>query len=409
MADQVLVSGMNFATTALLARMLGIHEFGVFSVLYISLIFLNTLQGAAVMNPMMTLAPLMQGPGSLRTFLRGMAGYQYLWSLGFCILASFAALLVHLHVIPYPISFNVMFPFILTVLCFPVQDWFRRFCFVQDLGRTAFSNDVLSYVGQIVCFGLLWWAGRMSIAAAYYAIAATSLIAFAWGFATHDLAATWSEIRTAGARAWKLGRSLVIATQFQWLGSQGIFLLIAAIAGVSAASGIRAVIALMGPVSVIYQSLENVIPVRASRAYAAGGERSLVAYLRRTCAVLAVVVGVPIVLVSVFGRPIMTLFFGHAYGRFAPLVAWEGTYMWLGLVYRGVLYYHRTMNTTGVIARTAMVVAVVSTTACVLLTRRYGVTGGMAALVIGQVMNVSFPLFSAMRVHARMRQTAGTI
>ena len=34
MADQALVSGMNFLTTATLARMLGVHNFGVFSVFY---------------------------------------------------------------------------------------------------------------------------------------------------------------------------------------------------------------------------------------------------------------------------------------------------------------------------------------------------------------------------------------
>jgi len=404
MADQALVSGMNFGTTALLARMLDVHNFGIFSVLYFVLTYLIIVQQALIASPMMTIAPKMREPAQFRSFLRGMAGFQYLGSLGAAALAALVGLLDVLHLFPYTVDGEVIIPFVFAVLFFQVQDWFRRFCFVQDLGSTAFWNDVLSYVGQLAALILLWWARRMSIGAAYYAIAATSLLAFGWGFANHDLTTTWSEIKAAAPRAWQLGRNLVVVAQIQWLGSQGIFLLIAAITGVDAASGIRAAITLMGPVNVVYQSFENVIPVRASRAYAEGGERKLVAYLMRTGTILGVLVGVPILLVSVFGRPILVLVFGHAYAGFAPLVAWEGAYMWLTLVYRGLVYYHRTMNSTAILARTAILVAVVSTASCTILTRRYGASGGMAALVIGQALNVAYPLYEAITHHRKVQE-----
>lgn len=401
MADQALVSGMNFATTVLLARLLGVHDFGIFSVLYFCLTYLNVSQIAVFVNPMMTVAPQMREPAQFRAFLRGMAGFQYLGSATAAALAALLGLLDLLHIVPYAVGGEVVIPFVLTVLFFQVQDWFRRYCFVQDLARDAFQNDVISYVGQLVALMLLWWARRMTIGAAYYAIAATSLLAFGWGFANHDLTASWTEIKAAAARAWQLGRSLLVVAQVQCIGSHGIFLLIAAIAGANAASGIRAAITLLGPVNVVYMSLENVIPVRASRAYAEGGERKLVAYLMRTGTVLGMLVGVPILLVSVFCRSAMTLVFGHAYAGFASLVAWEGAYMLLTLVYRGLVYYHRTMNTAAVLARAAIFVAVVEIIACVFLTRRFGATGGMAALVFGQLLNVAVPLYSALGLHRR--------
>jgi O-antigen/teichoic acid export membrane protein len=201
-----------------------------------------------------------------------------------------------------------------------------------------------------------------------------------------------------------MGRNLVVVAQVQWLGAQGIFLLIAAIIGVNSASGIRAAITIFGPVNIVYQSLENVIPIRASRAYAEGGERSLVAYLMRTGTILGALVGAPILLISVFGRFVLTLVFGHAYAGFASLVAWEGAYMWLTLVYRGLVYYHRTMDTAAVLARSAVLVALVSVTACAFLTYRYGATGGMAALVMGQVLNVAVPLYAAIGLHRKVRE-----
>lgn len=404
-ADQALVSGMNFLTTALLARMLGIRNFGIFSVLYIVLTWLNSIQAAVIFSPMMSLAPQITDADEYRSFMRGMAGYQYLFSIGCTAAAALFALLQALRLVPHRMEAVPCLPYVLTIFCFQVQDWFRRFCYVQDRGRSAFLNDVVSYVGQVAIFGGLWWAHRIDVNSAYYAIAATSLAAFGIGFAGDDIRSSWRECRKAAARTWQSGRSLLVATQFQWLGAQGIVLLIAALVGVSAASGIRAVVALMGPVYVLYQLLDNVIPVRAARIYASGGEDALVSYFLRTGALLAVVVGGPILIAAVFARPIMSTVFGRAYAEFAALVVWEAIYTFLALLYRGLQYYHRTMNTTVVLARSAMIVAVLSVSVCLALSRRYGAAGGMAALVTGQVVNVSIPLMSARRSHRRL-QTA---
>jgi len=405
-ADQALVSGMNFLTTALLARMLGVHNFGIFSIFYFVLQYLNSIQLALIVSPMMSFAPQIQDAGDRRIFLRGMAGYQYLFSVSCGATILLYSLLERLHLVRWQMEGSVVLPFILTVFCFQAQDWFRRFCFVQDRGRTVFWNDVLSYMGQVSVFILLWRLHRMSVNAAYYAVAATSLTAFAVGFAREDIGATWKEIKLAFARSWIAGRSLLVASQSQWLGSQGIFLIVAAVAGVTAASGIRAASTLMGPVIMLYQLLDNVIPVRAARAYATGGELSLARYVRRTCSTLALVVGVPILFASAFARPILKLTFGPAYSGFASLVIWSGIYIWLGLIYRGLTYYHRTLNNTVVLARSALAVAAVSVTACLLLTRRYGATGGMEALVAGQVLNVAILMATAIRTHRQERLAA---
>jgi O-antigen/teichoic acid export membrane protein len=406
LADQALVSGMNFATTAILARMLGVYNFGIFSVLYIGLQYLNSLQLALVVQPMMSLAPQLRNETERRSFLRGMSGYQYFFSSCCCLLTVIGGSLEALGLIPGHLGGNLVIPFTLTVFGFQLQDYFRRICYVKDRGKTVFFNDVLSYGGQVAVFGALWLLGKANIHAAYYAIAATSLAAFIVGVFSDDLSTSRHEARIAVSRTWKAGRDLLVASQFQWLGTAGIYLVIAAITTVRAASGIRAAIALMGPVNVLYQLLDNVIPVRAARIYAKVGERGLVEYLNRACTLLSVVVGVPLLLVSIFARPVMTLAFGHAYSVFAQLVAWEAAYMWLGLIFRCLQYYHRTLNTMAVLARSMVVVSLVSLGACLVLSRRYGAVGGMAALVMGQTLNVSIPLLSAFRKHRAMRAAA---
>jgi O-antigen/teichoic acid export membrane protein len=388
LADQVLVSGMNFLTTALLARMLGVHRFGVFSVFYIVLQYLNSIQLALIVGSMMSLAPQVQDPAEQRSFLRGMAGYQYLFSLGCGALTALFAALAALHLVHWRVEAGVFLPFIATIICFQAQDWFRRFCYVQDRGLTVFSNDLISYTGQVAAFLVLWRFHWMTVNTAFDAIAATSLLAFAVGYFTEDISSTWAEIKSSFRRSWTMGRSLLVASQSQWLGSQGILLIVAAIAGVSATSGIRAAMTLMGPVNVLLQLLDNVVPVRAARVYASGGERQLSIYLGRSTTILAVLLGVPILLACIFAKPIMLLVFGRAYGEFAILVVWQGIYFWLGLIGRQLTYYHRTVNNTAALARVAMIVAAVSLSVCLPLTWRYGATGGMIALDIGMLLNV---------------------
>ena len=44
LGDQALVSGMNFMTNVLLARLLGMKEFGIFTLAWMAVLFFNSLQ-----------------------------------------------------------------------------------------------------------------------------------------------------------------------------------------------------------------------------------------------------------------------------------------------------------------------------------------------------------------------------
>jgi O-antigen/teichoic acid export membrane protein len=390
--DQALVSAMNFLTSAVLARMLGVHEFGVFSVFYIILQYLNSIQLALIVSPMMTLAPLITEKSERATFLKGLGGYQYLFSGACCAFTLLMAAVEKLRLGPARIDPSVLLPFAFSIFCFQAQDWLRRFWYVDERGRTVFINDVISYVGQVVVLLVLWRIRAASVRSAYYAVALTSLAAFLVGAGSEDVWPNLRQIRAVIKKTWAFGRSLLVASQFQWVGSQGILIIVAAISGVNAAGGIRAVMALLGPVNVLYQLLDNVIPVRAAREFSKSGRAGLLAYLRRIGILLSLFVGVPVLVISLAAKPIMAIAFGRDFETFAHLVFWQAIYVLLALLYKGLQYYHRTMGTVRVLARTALIVSVVSVGSCVVLARQFGATGGMIALVAGQTLNVAIPL-----------------
>jgi O-antigen/teichoic acid export membrane protein len=57
LADQALVSGVNFLTGVLLARDLGIHGFGTFTLAWMAVVVANNFQMALIVSPMMSIGP----------------------------------------------------------------------------------------------------------------------------------------------------------------------------------------------------------------------------------------------------------------------------------------------------------------------------------------------------------------
>ena len=107
------------------------------------------------------------------------------------------------------------------------------------------------------------------------------------------------------------------------------------------------------------------------------------------------------VLACIFARPILVLVFGHAYAEFAGLVVWEVAFIALSLLYRGTQYYHRTKDTTAVLARTALLASLTSLGGCLLLVKPFGAAGALAALDLGQAVNVWIPLQAAIKEHRK--------
>lgn len=55
--DQALVGGVNFLTFALLARALGVREFGVFALAWSAVLLAGNLQMSLIVSPMMSIGP----------------------------------------------------------------------------------------------------------------------------------------------------------------------------------------------------------------------------------------------------------------------------------------------------------------------------------------------------------------
>jgi O-antigen/teichoic acid export membrane protein len=76
--DQILVSGVNFASTTLFVRGLGLTRFGKFAIAYAILLFANSLLLGLVAAPMFSTAPQLEHGKERNQYLQGIFTLQFL-------------------------------------------------------------------------------------------------------------------------------------------------------------------------------------------------------------------------------------------------------------------------------------------------------------------------------------------
>jgi O-antigen/teichoic acid export membrane protein len=280
LTDQAVVSGTNFVTTVMLTRFMGLREFGVFALAWMSVLFVNSLQAALIIAPMMSIAPKQEEKD--RPVYFGAVVVQELILVLFCFILVFTGLRFcsAFFFRDYHIQ-DLAVPLAVSVFAYQMQDFVRRYFFATRQSRRAFADDALSYLPQLPILLVLHKAGHLNSATALWAMAGTSLLGlFAGWFWVESLRFDGKWIQAIAQRHWKISRWLSASTLLQWT-SSNLFLIAAPIYyGAAAAGVLKASQNLMGVTHVWFQGLDNVVPVETARRLREGGVQSMVAYTR---------------------------------------------------------------------------------------------------------------------------------
>ncbi len=160
LADQALVSGCNFLTGVILARYLGVADFGKYALLFVILIYTNYVQIAFLVAPMQIFMPQLN-TGS-KEFLHSMVTIQLAFGIVISVIVFAAGLLLQEQLLALDISVEPVF-FSVCVFFYLQQDWLRRSYFISGTARSSFINDSISYGGQLLGIAILLLAGRLSV------------------------------------------------------------------------------------------------------------------------------------------------------------------------------------------------------------------------------------------------------
>ncbi len=327
LADQTMVSGVNFLTGILLARYLGLEEFGRFTLAWMVVLFVNSIKQAMIVNPMMSIGP--KQPEAEAPAYYGALLVQQLAFSGLAFFLLLAGVRLTGVVFPEWRVDGLALPLAVAALAFQGQDFLRRYFFTRGRGAAAFANDAVRYLGQITV--LIWlflsFDNAMDSAKTLWVIGLMAAAAvLAGAFFMEPVAFDAATIRRVASHHWHFSKWLGASAVMQWTAANLFFAAAGAMLGASAVGALKAAQNLMGVTHILFQGLENVVPIRAARHFHEGGKKALVEYLKRVTAFGGGATVVVAVIAAIAPDLWLGLVFGDQYVGYGYLLRW-----WAGI------------------------------------------------------------------------------
>lgn len=303
-ADQAVVSAGSFATTILLAKTLGLKDFGVFSGFVLFQIFILSVNSALTSNLFQVIFPSLDLEKK-ESYKNGMIFFQSILSVCIAIIS-----VIVYFVLPSTLSiYKIFIPiYSMNLVLFLVNDLIRKIFLTQGNFRMAFIFDATNYFLQLVLLTILYFLGILNLYNAFIVITITFIPGIFYSFYELNLATTsYKDLIFVfelhkGKTKWILGSSLL-----QW--TSGYFFVIAAgwWLGAAALGALRLAQHIFGLLNILLQAIENyAIP----KAVESKTKKAFYHKLMLIC--LAIMLPLIIVL-AVFTKPIMLLAGGNSY------------------------------------------------------------------------------------------------
>ena len=404
LADQAVISGVNFLTGILLARYLGIEAFGQFTLAWMAVLFVNALQHATIIAPMMSIGPK-QPAAELPVYYGAVIVQQVVFSLcGFVVL--FAAIEASPLVFPDWGLGGLGLPLASAAVAFQCQDFLRRYLFMRGRAAQAFVNDGVRYLGQLVV--LIWlflsFPNQRESESALWVIAGTAAAAAFYGvFLVERIAWAPGAFRATAARHWRFSRWLAGSAVMQWVTANLFLLAAGALLGTAAVGALRAAQTLLGPCNILFQGLDNVVPARAAQHFQHGGKAALVAYMKK----VGLVFGLVTAAIAAVAAAAPDFWLGLAYGD--EYVGHGYLVRWFAVMY--VIFFFavplraglRAYEETRPIFVSNLLAGLVALATFHPLLTNFGIAGAVAGMVVVQVVMQGLTFYA---VYGRGRRLA---
>jgi O-antigen/teichoic acid export membrane protein len=279
LADQAIVSATNFLTNVMLARFMGLREFGIFTLAWMSVMFVNSIQTALIIAPMMSIGPKQEE--NERPHYFGAVVFQELVLASLCFVLVFVGLKTAGRFFEHSDLRHLALPLAVSAFAYQMQDFVRRYFFATRQCRRALADDAVSYLCQLPIIFLLHGTGRLNSATALWAMAGTSIVGAMVGCLWMEpIALRRHWIKNVWTRHWKISRWLTGSALLSWTSSNLFVIAAPAYYGPAAAGVLKASQNLMGVTHVWFQGLDNIVPVESARRLRANGVGAMLIYIR---------------------------------------------------------------------------------------------------------------------------------
>jgi O-antigen/teichoic acid export membrane protein len=311
LADQAIVSGSSFVTNILIARALGITDYGKFSVILLIQLFMLSIQ-QAVSTGVLQVMVLRYDQRERKFYIKGVFYAQCLFFLllsGIC-LSLF--LIAPTLTTGYP---GLFAPALIGTILLLAQDFLRKTLLTLGQERRAFFIDTLTNATQLAVLGLLMITGGLSIAKACWTIGLTFIPSVALGIAwVNPGRPVVPAIRNAFLVHKGQGSWMLLSALLQWFAGNLFVLAAGWWLGLAALGALRLSQYTFGILNVVLQAIENYSLPKASRFLETPAQFNR--FLQRVLKKSLVFIVPLLLLVVLFAKPLLSFGGGPAYARY---------------------------------------------------------------------------------------------
>jgi len=393
LADQAMVSGVNFLTGILLARFLGLEEFGRFTLAWMAVLFFNSFQQAGIIAPMMSIGPK-QEKELQASYYGAVFFHQTIWALA-CFGLLFLGVWGSGYAMPHWQIRSLALPLATALLAWQLQDFLRRYFFVRGHSDLAFLNDAVSYLGQLLVLVVVFQKGSVESAGVLWIIAITSAVAVILGISQFGcFRFALKDLQRVTHNHWRFSKWLLASAFMQWTSGNFFVVSLGGIVGTGAVGALRAAQNIMGVSHILFQGLENVVPAEAARSMQQGGGQTLRRYLWKITLFCSGLTGAFCLFVSLWPEGVLKIIYGTEYLGYGYLLWWYAPIyllISLGLALRAGL---RALDTTRPIFIAYVAMTLFSLFAAKPLITSFGLTGALIGMLVTQMIFQIYLLLS---------------
>jgi O-antigen/teichoic acid export membrane protein len=377
--DHIIVSAARFGLSIMVARILGLEDFGIYSLIWTIWAFASALHVPALINPMMQLVP--KAPSHrLPTLMWVIIFNQIAYSL-------FLALLITVAII---IFFGWSYETLLLcasvnsyVLIFNTYELIRRYLFVTKKEKLVLYLDVLAYLSILISVVVLYKYEAFSIAT-YFFISALPLtiimIFFLAYLPQRKNISLFHKVYFKKTR--NIFEPLLVSTLCTFISGHLFVYFTAYIIGTSEVGGISAMRHLTGPFLVLLLALENSV-TRKSILLANVSGNELLNYMTSLRLFWVPAFSCLSAFMIIFAKNIIDITYGTEFIAFYELLFWMCLAIILQLLSKIQAIRLRAENKFYIIKKSNIMSMIVVVVATPFLISFYGMTGvGLCILLI---------------------------
>ena len=317
--NQIITSGSSFLVSLFLVNILGLENFGLFTVLWLVFLLINTLQLSVIVSPMMTNSSLYTS--DLKAYYYGGTFAQQIFLiLVILILVKFFFFFGNLVSIDSRI-YALQNIFLLIIFTSQIYQFFRRFFFSEKMYVVPIVIDTIIYITLFSFLIYHFKTNELNLEKVFYSY----FISFFVGLLlvipyVKKFNFSFKSFTDSAKVNFKISKWITLTSIMQWFSGNLWLINSGIILGSYFLGAIRACQTITNLSNLLFQSFENFFPPKLTHIYKSEGSKSMNEYIKKININGFILLSVFVVILSLGSKYVLEFFYGPEVSQFYYLL-----------------------------------------------------------------------------------------